>query len=266
MPKKTLLAVSIFFAAWLFPAAALADNPPPGAGRGIPILAYHRFGPHVADSMTVTELVFESHLKYLHARGFRILPLRGVVQEYLAKGRRPDFPIAALSADDGHISIYTHALPLLKKYRAPMTLFIYPSAISNASYAMTWAQLKELKASGLFDFESHTYWHPNFKKERARLSPADYGKLVDTQLRKSKEVLERQLNQGVKMIAWPFGIYDPLLEARAAEAGYSAGFSIDRRRASPSENRMAIPRYLMTNADRGKAFESIVGGNNGSGN
>ena len=39
----------------------------------------------------------------------------------------------------------------MKQYRVPVTLFTYPSAISNARYAMTWAQLRELKATGLFD-------------------------------------------------------------------------------------------------------------------
>jgi hypothetical protein len=32
---------------------------------GVPILLYHRFGPMVADGMTVTTTVFESHLIYL---------------------------------------------------------------------------------------------------------------------------------------------------------------------------------------------------------
>ena len=36
----------------------------------IPILAYHRFGPVVADNMTVTTPVFASHLQYLHENGY----------------------------------------------------------------------------------------------------------------------------------------------------------------------------------------------------
>lgn len=263
MGKKTLLALLIFLAVLLLPAASLADKTLPGGDPGIPILAYHRFGPRVADGMTVTTPVFESHLTYLRDRGFRVLPLREIVERCLGNGGCGNFRAVALTADDGHISIYTEALPLLKKYRVPMTLFLYPSAISNASYAMTWEQLRELKATGLFDFQSHTYWHPNFKKERARLKPAEYEKTVETQLRKSREVLERKMELKVSMLAWPFGIYDPLLEAKASQAGYTAAFSIDRHRALPSERKMSLPRYLMTNADRGKAFESIVGGNNG---
>ena len=54
--------------------------------------------------------------------------------------------------------------PLIERERIPVTLFSYPSAISNASYAMTWEQLAALKATGLFSIESHSYWHPNFPR------------------------------------------------------------------------------------------------------
>ena len=35
----------------------------------------------------------------------------------------------------------------------------------------TWAQLAEMKASGLVDIQSHTFWHPNFNVEKKRLAP-----------------------------------------------------------------------------------------------
>jgi peptidoglycan/xylan/chitin deacetylase (PgdA/CDA1 family) len=260
MGKKFLLLILMLFLPVLFPLVAFADGVSPGSEKGISILVYHRFGPQVADSMMVTDAVFEAQLKYLQENGFKVVSLKELVEKYLVKGLLPNFRAVVITADDGHISIYTDALPLLKKYRVPVTLFIYPSAISNASYAMTWDQLRQLKSTGLFDFESHTYWHPNFKKDQKRLKPAEYEKSVEIQLKKSKEILEKQLNQKVDMLAWPFGIYDPWLESKAAEAGYMAAFSIDRHHATPSERRMTFPRYLMTNADRGKAFERIVGG------
>jgi peptidoglycan/xylan/chitin deacetylase (PgdA/CDA1 family) len=148
----------------------------------------------------------------------------------------------------------------VRQYHIPVTLFIYPSAISNASYAMTWGQLKQLQQTGLFDLESHTYWHPNFKKDKKKLKPAEYQKDVDTQLSKSKAVLERRFGTKVDLLAWPFGIYDDELERAAAKAGYVAAFSIDRRNASKSENILAEPRYLMVNGDDTKGFVAIVSG------
>jgi len=228
------------------------------SGRGVPILLYHRFGPTVADSMTVTTAVFESHLKYLHDNGYTVIALKELLAMVSGQGIPPDPRYVALVADDAHRSVYTDVLPLIKKYRVPMTLFVYPSAVSNASYAMTWDQLRELKATGLFDFQSHTYWHPNFKKEREKLPPAEFEKLVHMQLTKSREKLEKELGQKVDLLAWPFGIYAPWLMDKAAEAGYAAAFTIERHPVTRRDHPMALPRYLLADTDRGKVFEAIL--------
>jgi len=234
----------------------------PGSGThadpGVPILLYHRFGPTVADSMTVTTPVFESHLKYLHENGYKVVPLRDLMGMYFGDGIPADSRYVVLVADDAHISVYTTAWPLLKKYNAHMTLFVYPSAVSNASYAMTWNQLRELKAAGLFDFQSHTYWHPNFKKERERLAPVEFEKLVHMQFTKSREKIEKELGVKVDLLAWPFGIFDPWLMAKAAEAGYTAAFTIERHAVTREDQPLALPRYLLADTDRGKAFEALL--------
>ncbi len=139
----------------------------------VPILLYHRFGPTAADGMTVTTQVFATHLEYLAKSGYTVIPLRKLIDFYLRK--IPDLPhqSVVIVVDDGHKSVYTDMLPLVRKYSVPVTLFIYPSAISNASYAMTWDELRALQKTGLFDFQSHTYWHPNFSRERKKLGPAE---------------------------------------------------------------------------------------------
>jgi len=226
----------------------------------VPILLYHRFGPTVADGMTITTPVFESHLRYLKDNGYTVIPLRRLVDWYLKKGPPPPPKSVVIVEDDAHKSVYTDMLPLAKKYRVPVTVFIYPSAISNAKYAMTWDQLRELKKSGLFDFQSHTYWHPNFKKDRKKMQPAEFEKSVDMQLMKSKARIEKELGVKVDMLAWPFGIYDDYLLKKAAGAGYIATFTIERRHATAGESVTKLPRYLLINADQGKAFVQILAG------
>jgi peptidoglycan/xylan/chitin deacetylase (PgdA/CDA1 family) len=226
----------------------------------VPILLYHRFGPVVADGMTVTTPVFESHLKYLKENGYTVIPLRQLVDYFLRKGPPPPPRSVVIVADDGHKTVYSDMFPLVRRYGIPVTLFIYPSAISNASYAMTWDQLRELKKTGLFDIQSHTYWHPNFKKDRKRMAPSDYEKSVDMQLRKSKDRLERELAVKVDMLAWPFGIWDEELMSKARTHGYSAAFTIERHHANAQDGIMALPRYIMVNADRGKLFERLLRG------
>src|SRR4030042_3937416 len=167
----------------------------------VPILLYHRLGPEAIDSMTVTTTLFESHLKYLRDNGYQVIPLRELTDYYLGKRQAPQPRSVVITVDDGHISVYRDMFPLVRKYTIPLTLFIYPSAISNAPYAMTWGQLKEIKETGFFGFQSHTYWHPNFKKEKRRLRPAEYESFVGMQLKKSKEKLEKELNVSVTILA-----------------------------------------------------------------
>jgi peptidoglycan/xylan/chitin deacetylase (PgdA/CDA1 family) len=227
------------------------------AATQAPILLYHRFGPTPADSMTVTDTVFLSHLDYLAANGYTVVPLRRIVESLQRKEPMPVGSVAIV-VDDGHRSVYTNMLPVVMKYRIPVTLFIYPSAISNASYAMSWSQLHELQKTGLFDIQSHTFWHPNFKKEKKRLGAKEYEQFVRTQFVKSKARLEKEFGTRIDMLAWPFGIYDDDLMAKAKEAGYIAAFTIEGARETRLDNPMKLPRYLLTNADRGKRFEMIL--------
>lgn len=227
----------------------------------VPILLYHRMGPTVADGMTMTTTVFESQMKYLHDNGYKVIPLRQLVDYYRGKAPAPAPKSVVIVEDDAHKSVYSDMLPIIRKYRYPVTVFCYPSAISNAKYAMTWDQLRELKKTGLFDVQSHTYWHPNFKKERKKLTPQALEALVTSQLKKSKAKLEKELGGSVDLLAWPFGIYDDYLLKKAAETGYVATFSIERRHATPQDNIMKLPRYLLINADSGKAFAQLLEGN-----
>jgi len=258
--KKKWLALSVLFLLLLWPPSTRGEsNGKESEGRptGVPIFLYHRFGPIAADSMTVTTDVFESQLKYLTTNGYVVISLRQLVDYHLGKGAPPPPKAVVLTADDGHKSVYTDMFPLLKKYRVPAALFIYPSAISNATYAVTWAQLREMKESGFIDLQSHTFWHPNFKKDKEKLQPSEYERFLEMQLKKSKEKLEREFDAKVDMLAWPFGIYGDHLIDKALEAGYVATFTMERHHVFATGQLRSLPRYLMTHSDKG-AFENIL--------
>ncbi len=227
---------------------------------GIPILVYHRFGPVVADSMTVTTPVFEQQLAWLREHDYRLLPLRAAIDAISGSGPQDVGRAVVITVDDGHRSVYTELFPLIQRYRFPVTLFIYPSAISNASYAMRWEQIAEMIQSGLVDVQSHTYWHPNFHREKARLKPDEYKAFAMSQLLRSKKTLMERLHGDVSVLSWPFGIVDAELEQMAHAAGYVAGFTLERRPATRPADLLALPRYLITDRDRGARFAAIATG------
>ncbi|KAK45615.1 polysaccharide deacetylase [Caballeronia jiangsuensis] len=222
------------------------------------ILVYHRFSDHVADSMTVRTQTFEAQLRLLKEYRYQIVPLRAVLVWLEDPSAVLPARVAVLTADDGHRSVYDVLLPIARKERLPVTLFVYPSAISNADYALSWEQTRALAQSGLFDIQSHTYWHPNFKHERERRSPSDYVRFVRQQLEMSRQRIEAHTRQPVDLLAWPFGIYDDQLMALASQERYVAAFSLDARPVRRGDSRLALPRFMIVEATGTKGFARLI--------
>jgi peptidoglycan/xylan/chitin deacetylase (PgdA/CDA1 family) len=225
---------------------------------GVSILVYHRVAPAVTNEMTVRQSTLQWQLNYLKEHHYSIVPLRSVVAYLLGNAPPPPPASVAITIDDGHRSVYTDMLPLLRRLSAPVTLFIYPSAISNASYALTWQQIAELQRTGLFTIESHTYWHPNFKVEHRKLSPDAYREFATRQLCRSRSVLEQHVGAAPSLLAWPFGVYEDEAIEIARKCGYTAAFTLGARGVTRGTNLMTVPRFLVTDKALGKAFASML--------
>jgi len=248
-------ALSIGLCGLAFMFGAHAQTPP----TYVPILVYHRFAATVNDSMTVRVATFEAQLRFLKERGYQVVPLRDVVNWLRDPSvKLPPRPIV-LTVDDGHRSVFDELRPIVERERLPVTLFVYPSAISNASYALTWEQLRTLKQTGLFDVQSHTYWHPNFKVERRRRTPADFQHFVRTQLDMSRQRIEAEVGGEINLLAWPFGICDDELMALASGEGYIAAFSLEGRSVDRHSRMLALPRFLMVDSYRVAGLAALLG-------
>lgn len=257
--SNALLAL-VFFALVGTPStgAVAAEAAARAPAIAVPILVYHRFGATPTDSMTVTTPVFASHLATLREAGYTVIPLGQLVAFLLGQGPPPPPRSLVITIDDGHRSVYSEAFPLIRKFRVPVTLFLYPSAISRASYALTWEQVREMRQSGLCEVQSHSFWHPNFNQDRRRMTAIEFERSADMQLRTSKARLEQELGQQVEMLAWPFGIHDPWLQNKATAAGYRAAFALERRPVVEGDNLMALPRFLILDSDRTEALKRIL--------
>lgn len=234
---------------------AFADEPAPVA-----ILTYHNFNPTVPGSMNLTPEKLEMQIKWLQENNYTVIPLKDLVSYLQGKNIKLPDRAVVITADDGWESVYKYMYPLVKKYQIPVTLFIYPETISHGIHAMTWAQLKELQKTGLFDIQCHTYGHPNFKQEKKHLSSETYEKFVHKELFDSKKIIEDKLGTQVTLLAWPFGIYDNYLEQQAANAGYAMAFSIDGRHTGRFEKAMSQPRYMILAGQSMKTFAAIMNG------
>jgi len=172
----------------------------------VPILCYHRFGNgngNGGGKMVVSQASFAAQLDWLARNDYRVIRLSQLVG-YL-EGRQP-LPrrSVVITIDDGYESVHRIALPLLRQYGFPATLFVYTDFI-GAGDALGWTQLQELAASGLVDVQAHSKTHRNLIERTAGQSELQYRGELESEARAPRELLERRLQSPVRHYAFPYG-------------------------------------------------------------
>jgi hypothetical protein len=124
---------------------------PPHRLEGVPVFAYHVVNP--AD--------LAQDLRFLRSNDYRTLSAAQFV-DFLSGSYRLTGPSVLLSFDDGPRNFYTSAFPLLKRFAARAVAFVAPGMHMEAedpdltARPMSWREMREIHASGLVDFHSHT--------------------------------------------------------------------------------------------------------------
>ncbi len=227
----------------------------PARAEDVSVLAYHRFNPAGSTgATTVSTRVFAAQMDRIAESGFTVVPLRALLDGSVL----PPHAVA-ITADDGHRSVYTEMFPILRRHGFAATLFLNPPGLDHGSY-LRWAEIAEMQASGLIDPEPHTTSHLNFNTERARRTPEAFAALLRHELADPRAILASRLGTRADILAWPFGIHDDALEAAAREAGYIAAFALGGRAASAGAPAFAVPRYQVYETDVGVRFDRVLAG------
>jgi peptidoglycan/xylan/chitin deacetylase (PgdA/CDA1 family) len=192
------------------------------------VLLFHRVTDAVPeDDLTVSVARFQRLCRLLRER-FHVVPLAEVFRLARAGGPLPPRTVAVTFDDCYRDNLF--AARLLARYGLPATFFI-PTAFVGTNRVfpwdkglpplanLTWDDLREMVRLG-FEIGSHTVTH------------ADLGTLTAEQVRwelvASRAVLEEQLDQPVRWLAYPFGGVDnfrPEWLPLAAAAGYEGCLS-----------------------------------------
>lgn len=210
-------------------AVALTDADADLAGpiRYVPILCYHRFTAGRSTSrMEVSAEDFARQLQALRDGGWTVAPLKTVLG--FVAGRNGVAPrTVAITIDDGYRSAYEIAVPILKRFNDPATLFVYTDFVGTGA-GVTWPQLEEVKRDGLIDVQSHSKTHPDLNKRLPGETPAAYEKRLHTEVDAPLEVLGRHGLADTAVFAFPYGATNPQVEAVLRAAGYPAAVTVAR--------------------------------------
>ncbi|MDO7435979.1 poly-beta-1,6-N-acetyl-D-glucosamine N-deacetylase PgaB [Acinetobacter nosocomialis] len=179
------------------------------------------------------------------------------IEEARKQGKELPHNAILLTFDDGALSSYSRIFPLLKQYRIP-AVFALPTSWLNgntkAGYEaygqgnlVNWKQVREMQASGLAEFASHSddlhhgvLANPQgneqpaatsymYLKSQARYeTDVEYQQRILKDLKKSHDVLKKELGVEPKAIVWPYGAVNQQLEKLAQQAGFTFSFSLGR--------------------------------------
>ena len=190
----------------------------------VPILCYHRIGSGIS-RMIVSRQSFEAQLDYLARNGYRVVRLRDIADFVSGKKQLPKKAVV-LTFDDGHVSAYQQAFPLLKKYGFPATFFLYTDFLT-AKDALNWSQIREMADSGLADFQSHSKTHANLVVRLPDETDQQYRRRLDTEIRVPRELIERNVATKVTEYAYPYGDANEVVLERMTQSGYRLGLTVN---------------------------------------
>jgi peptidoglycan/xylan/chitin deacetylase (PgdA/CDA1 family) len=207
----------------------------------VPILMYHVISRAPAGvpnaELWVDEDVFADEMHALAAAGYTAITLQQAWDGWTHGGPLPRKPIV-VSFDDGYLSHYTHAKPVLSKLGWPGVLFLATEAIGPGG--LTEHQIRSLIHAG-WEIDSHTLTHP------------DLTTLDDATLRRelagSRRELQRRFGVRANFFAYPAGRYDARVQTATDAAGYTAATTVEPGVASRRDDPFALHRVRVNASD-----------------
>jgi len=266
-----------YLLAVLIGSATISDARSQPAGQRFVAIAFHDVVDNrdqlETDSVTSTSLA--QFFDWLKGTGWTPISLVDVANAARGVRRLPDKAIL-ISFDDGYASLYTRVFPLLQVYRFPIVAalvgswmegrtdgtVVYGNRVVPRSNFISWAQAREMQASGLVEFASHSYnlhrgvlANPQGNMVPAAITwqfdpatgsyedDAQFRARIRADLARARGQLAANLGHPARALVWPFGRYSgPALEV-AKQVGFTFALTLEPEPAYTSDL-FAIHRYF----------------------
>ncbi len=227
------------------------------------ILLYHRLRPEEKAKELDKEKIFvvypskfEEQIKYLSENGYKSISL----DEYTnsVRNKKPFPPKSIIiTFDDGYLSNYLYAYPILKKYGFTAVIFVTLDPCSEVfdpyrefDAPLTLSQMKEMSDSGVISIQSHGVTH----RPLEGLSNEE----IEKELLESKIELEKITKKPVNFLALAGAIYDKRPRVIAKQLGYDGVFTGYKGTNSLTTDPYCLRRMVVERDFTLRDFKSIL--------
>lgn len=166
------------------------------------ILMYHSIGDNKAFA-TVSESNFKKQMQFLKKKKIKVIKLSELAKR-LRNGEKVSNYVC-ITFDDGYEDNFTNALPIIKEFNFPITIFLATGFIGKYFVnsqgvkinILREEQIREMADSGLVDFAPHTHNH-------YLLDNISYKEAV-CEIDQSKKEIEKITENSADVFAYPKG-------------------------------------------------------------
>ncbi|NEW05792.1 polysaccharide deacetylase family protein [Paenibacillus sp. SYP-B3998] len=144
-----------------------------------------------------------------------------------------------ITFDDGYADNYELAMPILKQYGFPATLFFSPGFVGKPDY-LSWEQVKEMQQAG-WDIQPHGMTHPHLSK----LSEEEQKKEIYL----AKAQMEEQLGTKANVFCYPYGEFNQQTLIILKNAGFRYAFTIEQGKTTSSQQPYHLKRIYVNGED-----------------
>ena len=198
---------------------------------GVISLMYHRFEENKYPSTNIKINDFKEHLKILEENNIKFINPKNFENEL--KNNKLQKKVL-LTIDDGFLSFYENAWPILKNKKIPFILFISTREVGNFNY-MTWEQIKEISEENFVEIGNHSHTHEYLADEN--------NEVIKEDIEKSISILKTNLGKNSNFFSYPFGEYSNNFKKIIKQFGFKFAFGQHSGVIDETKDFYELPRY-----------------------
>ena len=214
---------------------------------GIISLMYHRFEENKYPSTNIKIDDFKEHLKIIEESKIKFINPKNFENE-LKNGKLQRKVL--LTIDDGFLSFYKNAWPILKEKKIPFILFVSTREVGAFNY-MSWSQIKEISKENFVEIGNHSHTHEYLADEN--------NEIIKKDIEKSMTIFKKKLGKNSEFFSYPFGEYSNDFKQIIKNFGFKYALGQHSGVMDETKDFYELPRYPI-NEKYGeiKRFKSIT--------
>ena len=192
---------------------------------------YHRFNESKYPSTNIQLDVFKKQLEIMEKEGIKFIHPRDFEEELI---KNKNIRKVLFTVDDGLLSFYENAWPILKEKQIPFILFVNTREVGAFNY-MNWEQITELYKSPNVEIGNHSHSHEYLVEE----SP----KVIKEDILKSIKMFEEKLGKNSIFFSYPFGEYSLEFKKIIKDLGFKFAFGQHSGVIDETKDFWELPRF-----------------------